>query len=341
MLSRSDQNGIIGVDIGTTSVKVVELDRSCGRYELAAAALAPVSSHASPPSVQHALASALESAHVQSKRVATSVSGGHVAVRTFKFPKLSHSELEGAVWYEGSQVIAFDIEDSYVDYTALRPASDEEKADTPVLFVAAMKPQVDELTELVQSVGLEPRLVSVDALALLEAVMQEHDAPETPCVVHIGATRTSIGAAREGGLPFVRDIDLAGNTYTNAVVESLGVTPEEAEEVKRRGLRHEEKAMVAVESVTRRLVGELARSLVYYQTRGEGKHVDTIYLCGGSSRIPGLDDAISRATSVPVAVWSPLDNVEIDASQFDPASLDRMKPYLSLAAALAMKSETC
>lgn len=341
MLSRTEQNSIIGVDVGSTSVKVVELEGSRGSYQLTAAALAPVPPQASPPSYQRALATALETAHVEGRRAVTSLSGGHVAVRSFKFPKLSAGEIEGAVWYEGSQVIAFDIEDSYVDYTVFSPAPDADGSEMPVLFVAAMKPHVDDLTGLLSGVGLEPRVVSVDALALLEAVKQQDDATETPCVVHIGATKTSIGAARGEELPFVRDIDVAGNAYTNAVAEALGVTPEQAEEVKRRDLRHDQTAMLAVENVTRRLVGELARSLVYYQTRGDGKHVDTIFLCGGSSRVPGLDEAISRATSVPVALWSPLDCVDIDPSKFDRTGLDRMKPYLSLAAALAMQSENC
>ena len=341
MLKRGEDKGIIGVDIGSTSVKVVELAGSPGSYELVAAALAPVPPHASLPSFQQALASALQTAHVESKRVATSLSGGHVAVRSFKFPRLSSAEIEGAVWYEGSQVIAFDIEDSYVDYTVFPPSGEDDKKETPVLFVAAMKSEVDDLTSLLQTIGLEPRVVSVDALALLESVRQLSGAPETPCVVHIGATKTSIGAATGSELPFVRDIDVGGNAYTHAVAEALGITQAEAEEVKRRDLRHEQSAMFAVEGVTRRLVGELARSLVYYQTRGDGKHVDTIYLCGGASRIPGLDEAVSRATSVPVALWSPLDDVGVDTSRFDRVALERMKPYLSLAAALAMQSETC
>jgi type IV pilus assembly protein PilM len=341
VLSRGEQKGTVGVDVGTTSVRVVELEGAPGSFELVSAALAPVPLHASPPSYQHALASAVQSANADSRRAVTSVSGGHVAVRSFKFPKLSPSEIEGAVWYEGGQVIAFDIEESYVDYTVFPSGPDNEGRETPVLFVAAMKNEVDDLTGLIRSVGLEPRMVGVDALVLLEAVKEQRDAPGTPCVVHVGASKTSISAASDGGLPFVRDIDVAGNTYTQAVAEALGVTPAEAEEAKRRDLRHDETVMFAVENVTRRLVGELARSLVYYQTRGDGKHVDTIYLCGGSSRVPGLDEAISRATSVPVAPWSPLDGVRIDPARFDRAELDRMKPHLSLATALAMQTESC
>lgn len=341
MLSRGEQKSIIGVDVGSTAVRVVELEGAGRSCELTAAAMAPVPHNASPQSYQQALASALESAHPESRRAATSLSGGHVAVRSFRFPKLSSSEIEGAIWYEGSQVIAFDIEDSYVDYTVFAPGPDDDAKDTPVLFVAAMKSHVDGLTGLLSSVGLEPRIVGIDALTLLEAVKQESDAPETPCVVHIGATTTSIGAARGTELPFVRDIEVAGNAYTSAVADALGITPAEAEDAKRSDLRHDQTAMFAVENVTRRLVGELARSLVYYQTRGAGRHVDTIYLCGGSSTIPGLDEAISRATSVPVAIWSPLDSVAVDPGRFDRSGVDRMKPYLTLAAALAMQTENC
>jgi len=290
------------------------------------------------PCYQEAIASVLETACVSTKRVATAVCGAHVAVRGFRFPKLTQTELDGAVWYEGSQVIPFDIHEAYVDYSILSgKRSDEGKTD--VLFVAASRPEVDSRLGLLKASGLEPRVVTVDALALLDAVLKEPDLPETVAVLNIGATNSSIGITRGESLPFVRDIEIAGNTYTQAVAQALGVTHVEAEQAKIVESARNPMVIYAIESVTRQLVGELSRSLMYYQTRDHGSKADVIYLCGGCSQLPGLADSIAETTSTTVRPWSALDRMRIDESRFDRAAVSELSAFVSLAAALATRED--
>lgn len=290
------------------------------------------------PCYQEAIASVLETAGVTTKRVATSVCGAHVAVRGFRFPKLTQSELHGAVWYEGSQVIPFDIHEAYVDYSIVSQGEADE-GRTDVLFVAASRPEVDARLSLLRSSGLEPRVVTVDALALLEAVLREPDLPETVAVLNIGATNSSMGITRGRSLPFVRDIDIAGNTYTQAVAHALGVTLAEAEQAKIVESARNPKVIYAIETVTRQLAAELSRSLMYYQTRDHGTKVDVIYLCGGCSQLPGLADAIAETTTTAVRPWSALGHMRIDESRLDRAAVNELSAFVSLAAALASKDE--
>jgi len=291
------------------------------------------------PCYQEAIASVLETAGVTTKRVATSVCGAHVAVRGFKFPKLTPRELDGAVWYEGSQVIPFDIREAYVDYSIL-PQARADEGKTDVLFVAVSRPEVDARLAVLRASGLEPRVVTVDALALLEAVLGEPDLPETVAVLNIGATNASIGITRGKSLPFIRDIEIAGNTYTQAVAQALGVTHAEAEQAKIVESARNPMVIYAIESVTRQLAGELSRSLMYYQTRDHGSKADVIYLCGGCSQLPGLADAIAETTETTVRPWSALDRVKIDESRFDRAAVNELAAFVSLAAALASKEDT-
>jgi type IV pilus assembly protein PilM len=266
------------------------------------------------------------------------VSGRKVAVRGMRFPALAEAELDGAIRYEGSQVIAFALSEAYVDHCVVQSGKGANKL-MDVLFVAARKEEVDGKMGILEQAGLEPRVVGVDALVLLEALMLRDNIPETVGVVNVGAASTSIGIAREGTVPFVRDIDIAGNSYTRAIADALGVTIEEAEKHKIMEPDRDVTASRAIEGVTRQLVGELSRSLVYYQTRNDGTHVEALYICGGSSGLPGLTEAVEEMVEVPVERWSPLDDVRVDESRFDAEAVRRLSAVSSLAAALAMKQD--
>ncbi len=330
------------MDLGTSSVKLVELTQSGGEYELERLALVPMGHGEQPTSAARAVSMILESETVQNKRVATSVSGSNVAVRVLRFPQLGKAEIEGAVWYEGSQVIAFDIKDAYVDYSVLSTEEAKGEGDngrTDVLFVAANKPEVDWRTDLLSKAGLEPRFVGVDMLVLLDAALMEPDVPQTVAVLHVGASSTGIGVTQGGATPFARDLEIGGNAFTQVISETLEVPISEAETTKVTRVGWTPEVESAVEDVTRRLVGEVHRSMMYYQTRSHGAKVDRIYLCGGSSRLCGLREAVEESLEIPVVPWSPMCRVHVDGGRFDLPSVEQLSPFVALATALAMRTE--
>jgi len=338
-LRNCEFRNILGLDVGSRSVKLIELGHASGGLELRSIAMAVVEDRGAGPCYAEAVESVLETAGVSTKRVATAVSGQHVAVRGFQFPKLAPNELDGAVWYEGSQVIPFDIKDAYVDYSIVRSAASEAAGRTDVVFVAATRAQVDERLRLLKGCGLEPRRVTVDALALLDAALSEPGVPETVAVLDVGATTSSIGIARAGTLPVVRDIDVAGNAYTQAVAQALGVSFAEAERAKVVESARNPMVIYAIEGVTKQLAGEISRSLAYYQTRDHGTQVDAIFLCGGCSQLPGLAEAIAEETGTTVRHWNALERVRIDEHRFDRTAVNELAPFASLAAALAAKND--
>ncbi|MBN2565315.1 MAG: type IV pilus assembly protein PilM [Candidatus Eisenbacteria bacterium] len=338
-MRQSEQHrGLVGLDIGSTSVKLVELSGQPGSFALENIAVVAVPEDASSSAYCQAISLVLEGKDLQTERVATSISGRKVAVRGMRFPRLADKEIAGAIRYEGSQVIAFDIDDSYADHCVMKPA-DSHLEFMDILFVAARKEAVDARTTLLEGAGLEPRVVGVDALVLLDALLERDDLPETFGVVNMGAVNTSIGITREDAVPFVRDIDIAGSSYTAAIASALSIDLEEAEKLKITGVERDPEAYRAAEGVTRRLVKELSRSLVYYQTRGNGSPVNTLFLCGGSSSLPGVREAMSELLSVEVRIWSPLDDIGIDDARFDAQAVTKLSPVASLAAALAMKQD--
>ncbi len=334
-----EHRALIGLDIGSRSVKLVELSGRAPEFELEGIGVSVVDDDESDAAFEHAISSVLEAGTLDTKRVATSVCGPNVAVRSFRFPQLSRSELEGAVWYEGSQVIAFGIQEAYVDFSVLREPS-EEGLMTEVLFVAVKKENVDFKTRVLETAGLEPRVVGVDALVLLEALLLDQGLPETVGIIDIGGGRSSIGITKRDSPPFVRDIEIAGDSFTEAVASVLGVSHSEAEQIKLADAQSIPGVARAMETATQRLVAEVRRSLVYYQTRQHGSTVDAMFVCGGASRLPGLPEAIAASTGVDVRTWSPFERVHVDDGRFDRTSVEELAPSMSLAAALAMQQET-
>jgi type IV pilus assembly protein PilM len=330
-------NGLVGVDIGSTSVKLVELSGVPQSPTLENISVIAVPDEASSSAYERALRLLLEGKELATTRIATSVSGRKVAVRGMRFPALAKNELQGAIRFEGSQVIAFDLDEAYLDHTVVSTAENGSGMD--ILFVAVRKEEVDAKLSVLESAGLEPRVVGVDALVLLDVLLGESDSPETCGVVDIGASNTSIGIGREGGIPFVRDVEIGGNDYTEAIAKALDVPLDDAEKVKVMEPERELASMRAIEDVTRRLVQELCRSLMYYQTRGNGAQVDRLYLCGGSAGVPGIVEALTEAAGIEVQSWSPLDRVEVNESRFDMEAVRRLASVSSLAAALAMKPD--
>jgi type IV pilus assembly protein PilM len=326
---------VVGLDMGSTSVKLVELSGHPGTFRLENLALAVIEAPRDEAAVLAAVRSARDACGEGGRRAVGSVSGPHVAVRSFHFPRMAEKDVKGAIWYEGSQVIAFDIADSYVDYTAMEVTPDSRTMN--VLFVAAMKAEVDSKVQLMKSCGFDPRSIGVDALVLLEALLAaEEQSAATLAIMDVGARTTSIGIARRGMVPFMRDVDIAGDTYTRAIGELLGIDQKEAEKVKMTEAITNPAVSQAAGGVTRHLVGEVSRSIAYYKSRDDGSEVDRIYLCGGGSGFPNLPEVLEEVTGIRVLPWSPLELVEIDESRFDKATVDHLAPFVSLAAALAM-----
>jgi len=338
-LRKTEQHkGLVGVDIGSTSVKLVELSGSPQAFELENISVVAVPDDASSSAYGRAMALVLDGKDLVTNRTAISVSGRKVAVRGMRFPALGKAELDGALRYEGSQVIAFELHDSYLDHCVIE-SKGSPSALMDVLFVAARKETVDGKIAVLEAAGLEPRVVGVDALVLLDALLMEEELPETCGVIDIGAMSTSIGIARKGTVPFVRDIEIGGNNYTQAIATALSVSLEDAEKAKIMEPERELASARAIEHVTRQLVGELSRSLMYYQSRPNSTHVDALFMCGGASIVPGLGDAISEMAGLQVVSWSPLDRVHVDDTRFDAEAVKRLAPISSLAAALAMKKD--
>lgn len=231
----------VGIDIGSTVVKVVQLSRSGGGVELEKAAIVPIypeGERPGDPNLQHrskvdAVKRALSKARITAKNSVSSVSGESIIVRYLQFPHMPEEDRRSAIQWEAEEYIPFRLDDVNIDSMVLgRSRTDEEKED--VLLVSAKKDLVNSHLSVIREAGLTPKIVDVDSFAFLNAYESNYGTTEDGCtaLVNIGAEITGISILHGGVSRFSRDISVGGDTITSAVASHLRCSFAEAEQLK-------------------------------------------------------------------------------------------------------------
>ena len=304
---------LTGLDVGTGSVKVVQVQGSGDNKTVSHAAKTDIEDAADDDAIREAITNAMKVSGAKSKRVCCSIAGPSTAVRKLVLPKMAEDELPGAVWWEGGQVIPYDMENVYFDFQPVQ--TNEQASNLDVLFVASSKELIDRKQKLIESCGLEVRIFDTDAMALLNGFLASPSKPEDTdifAVIDIGSKYTNLAIYAESQVPFVRDILIGGDDYTHAIMRELDISFPEAERIKRRlPFQPNPQAELAMVSMTERLAEEIQISLQYYEKREESGDVklDTAKLCGGASQLVGLEGRLSVLLDMKVDTWSPLSDM--------------------------------
>jgi type IV pilus assembly protein PilM len=341
---------VIGLDIGSSQVKAVELEPHGGSYRLRGfgfALLPPEAivqgSFMNAPAISAAIAEACAMGGFKSKDVVTSVSGHSVIVKRISLPAQSKDELEETIRWEAEQYIPFDINEVNIDHQILRESGVDGQMD--VLLVAAKKDLIDDYVQVITEAGLTPVAIDVAAFAVENAYEANYDgaSSETVALVNIGAQTVNINVVANGSPSFTRDINAAGNQYTEEIQKALSVSFEEAERIKLGGRRGEMSQDVvpreveeAMRAVSETVIGEISRSLDFYgATTAEGR-ISRVLISGGSARVAGLRAAFQERTGHRIETLNPLARM-VPTSRFDPDDLQDLAPALGVAVGLALR----
>lgn len=342
---------LVGLDIGSSAIKLVQLRESKGRYYLQKFGMKPLEPEVivdgtvmDEARVVSAIRELFDEANVKNKQVAVSISGHAVIVKKISLPPMPDEELEGQVKLAAEQYIPFDINEVNIDFHVL-PAdvSGEGQGEMAIILVAAKKDKINELTELVKGAGLMPMVMDVDAFAIenMHAINYPLAQDETTALVNLGASVMNVNIIRGGVSLFTRDIPLGGNRYTEAIQREMGLSYEEAEETKK-GERSGKAASGSVESVIDSVNGEvaseIARTVDYFKTSASNVGLDRVLVCGGVARASGLVQQLSDRMQTPVEVADPFGEIDTSGSDFDQDALAEMAPLASVAVGLALRS---
>jgi type IV pilus assembly protein PilM len=345
---------LIGIDIGSHAIKLVRFARTGDSYQLLDLALLPIPPDTvvdgvigDLPGVQGMLRRLITLANITDKDAALALSGHSVIVKKVQMVRMSEEELANAMPYEAEQHIPFDVYDVNTDFQILtaNETSPNRGGQMEVLLAAAKKGRVDELSQVARGANLNPAVIDVDMLALINAF--ELNYPDEMnghviSLVHLGASMMTVLIVKNGLSTFQRDIALGGNQYTAALQQALGLSREDAEAVKLGGLPWNQApadVLTVLRSVTEEVVAEIQRSFEFYLASAGDEPVESLYLSGGSSRMKGLSQVLASCLNLPVEPLNPFRRIDIPEQLFAMDYVHDMGPMAAVAAGLALRQK--
>jgi type IV pilus assembly protein PilM len=339
---------LVGLDIGSSSVKAIELKPSGKGYRVAAIRAEPV-----PPdsivdgaiidsnAVAEAIRRVFAGKQFKTREVAASLAGNSVIVKKITLPLMSEQELAESIYWEAEQYIPFDIQDVHLDYQIVDAGNASSQGTMEVLLVAAKKDKIADYTSVITQAGRTPVVVDVDAFALQNAYEANYGLAPSAVVVllNAGASAVNINILSGSQSVFTRDVSVGGNAYTEAVQKELSLSFEAAEQLKR-GLMVEgasyEDARPVVKAMTDNVLLEVEKTFDFFKATTSADHIDRIVLSGGASRVDGFAEALQERFHTPVERFDPFRQVGFDAGRLG-VSAEEMAPIASVAVGLALR----
>jgi len=349
------KNQLVGIDIGSHSIKIAEIEdskkgmvlRNFGIIGLPEKAIVE-GSIKEIEIVSTALRNLLKNLRIKNKNVAVSISGYSVIVKKITIPRKEEEDLEESIQSESEQYIPFDINDVNLDFQILpsekEETEEEEKEDLmDVLLVAAKKDIVEEYISLLHLTELNPAVLDIDPFALQNAFeISDHEQSGCHALVHIGAQQLTINLIKEGVSIFTRDSSYGGAQLTGEIQTKLDISYEEAERIKLGAKPIEKDQRPAIEeifsSTVTKWAQEIKRALDFVATTFTDLKVEDILLSGGSCLLPGLGKYIGSETGLKIEVLNAFANLEIKEKLFDTAYLNYVAPTAVIAIGLALRS---
>jgi len=340
--------GILGLDIGTSAVKIVELGESKRGYQLKnfGNSLLPKETIVNgvlknSSALITAITNLTSSLKPKTKYVATSISGHPVIIKKITTNTMTDDELSESIKFEAEQYIPFDIEEVNIDYQVLE-INEANPDQMEVLLVAAKKSLINEYVEIINETGLEPVIVDIDSFALGNAYEFNYSDEAVPVValIDMGAGVININVVKEGKSTFSRDIFMGGNRLSEEIQKQLAVSEEEAEKLKRGGeLEHVDYDHLdkIIHDVSLALAVEIQRSLDLHAASTTQEEVKKIYLTGGASQLLGIKELITARVGVPVEFFDPFRAIQLNEAQFDPDHIKEIKPIAAVGVGLALR----
>ncbi len=339
-------NTTIGLDIGSYSIKLIELVRDGDRVGLLSAGAMPMppkalssNLRADTEAIAVALKQLVKDTGTKSRNVTIALPESKVFTRVIEVPQLSTRELTSAIKWEAEQYIPLPLDQVNVDYTVLREAKDTGTNKMEVLLVAAPKALIDRYLSILELAELTATGAETEIIATSRAVARSASNVKTLMVVALGAQTTDIAVLKNGVLVFTRSVAAGGEALTRAIAQNFDFTVAQAEEYKRTyGLmkdKLEGKIATAAKPIMDTIIGEIKRGLAFYQEKYRDQPVQTILLTGGTSRLPGMVVYLAEATGVEVQLANPWVGIAKDA-RFN--VLNTEGPNFAVAVGLALRS---
>ncbi|MHC4555772.1 MAG: type IV pilus assembly protein PilM [Planctomycetota bacterium] len=343
---------ILGLDIGSSAVKIVALRKNGAGYTATAAGIAKIATSEDDYDQRKintikAIRECFELAKIKTKLAVCGVCGPEVAVRDFEFPLFSSEEIDGAVLLEASQVCPFNAADGAVDYQLIHNADshasemrDDNKARG--VLVAATNTLITSKIQLAKEARLKCVLMDVDGLALLNCFNGLANGSQTgqiTAILNVGGSHTTLAIMDDNGWPFIRDMTYAGDDIVQQIAAENDMSMETVKDI----LFGDSTAVDFelqdnLEKACRKLVADVAETLRYYSAQAKSSNVDKLFVCGGFALARGFVELLNSRLGTETVLWNPFDEIGCDANRQCKDILTKTGPAMAVAAGLAMRS---
>jgi len=337
---------ILGLDIGSSAVKVVALQKDDAGYSVIAIGMREIAASQDDYD-QHrintvkAIRECFQQAKIKTKMAVCGVSGPEVAVRDFVFAPLSAEDIEAAVLLEASQVCPFNAADSAVSYHLIPNGDDKTRG----VLVAATNTLVTSKVQFAKEARLNCVMMDVDGLALLNCFNglanghEKSGANRTVAILNVGGMHTTLAIMDNEGWPFIRDMTYAGN-HIVAQIAAMNNTSKEAVRGILSGDSVSDEAGLSdsLEKACHKLIADVGETLRYYTAQSASANVEKLFVCGGFALAGGFVELLNRRLGVEAVLWNPFDKICSNANREHEDIYAKTGPAMAVAAGLAMRT---
>ena len=341
------KKGTIGLDIGSSYIKIVQLKDLKGGYELELFDVLPL-----PPELivdgsiidsfrlLDSLKELLRKSKVKTKDSVIGIAGhSSVIIKRISLPEMSEEELSESIKFEAEQYVPFDIEEVNLDFQILGPKSEPGQMD--VILVAVKKDIINEYVSVVKEAGFNPVIVDVNSFALenMYEINYEIEPDKNVAIVNIGASTINMNILKGGISVFTRDSAIGSNLHTETLQREFNLTFENAERLKK-GEPVEnvssDDAFSVIESASDEIISEVNRSFEYFRSSVVHEDINEVVLSGGCALIKNFLKPFAERIGVETKVIDPFRNIKIP-KKFDVTYIEEIAPMAAVAVGLAIR----
>ncbi len=347
---RKNQSVVLGIDISTAAVKLLELSKTGIKYKVESYAVAPLPQDAvvdknitNTEVIGNAIKTAVKQSGTRNKQACVAVSGSSVMTKIIQMPgDLSEDEMEEEIMMAADQYIPYSLDEVNLDFE-VQGINEENPEMQDVLLAACRHENVQDRVEALTIAGLKPAIVDVEAFAmenaftLVEDQFPEATENETVAVVDIGATTTTLNVLFEGRTIYTREQGFGGKQLTEEIQRRYGLSYEEAGLAKKHGGLPDNYQTDVLEPFRRAVVQQIARSMQFFVSSSASRSVDSIILAGGCASITGIEALIEQELSMPTYIANPFINMAL-SNKVKPQALSNDTPAMMIACGLALRS---
>jgi len=340
---------LLGIDISTAAIKLLELSKSGARYKVESYSVAPLAQDAvidnnisNAEMIAETIKVALKQSGSRTRNACVAISGSSVMTKMITMSaQLSEDEMEEQIMVEADQYIPYSLDEVRLDFEVQKEnEANPEMVD--VLLAASRRENVDERVEVLKMAGLTASIVDVEAFAmenafaLLRDQLPNNEDEQTVAVADVGATMTTLNILHEGRAIYTREQGFGGKQLTEEIQRRYGLSYEEAGLAKRHGGLPDNYNSDVLGPFKRALVQQVARSLQFFISSSANRSIDSVVLAGGCSSIAGIDKLVEQELGLPAFVANPFINMAL-SSKIKPQSLSNDASAMMIACGLALR----